>query len=66
MGTIMSFLTHYEERLRSDGFITTDARGREFLDDNLMGAFARLRFKTMAGFEYDDVKKYVESCKKPS
>jgi len=65
MGAIISFLTHYEDRLRKDGFITTDAQGQDFLDDNLVGAFARLPF-TMESFAYEDVKKYVERCKKPS
>ncbi len=65
MGAIISFLTHYDYRLRADEFITTDTQGRDSLDANLVDAFARLPF-TMESFAYDDVKKYIESCRKPS
>ena len=65
MGAIISFLTHCDDRLREDGFVTTDGQGQDFLDDNLVEAFARLPF-TMESFAYEDVKRYVERCKKPS
>ena len=66
MGAIISFLTHYDDRLRKDEFITTDAQAREFLDENLVEAFAKLPFSEWETFAYDEVKKYIESCRKPS
>ncbi len=65
MGAIISFMQHYRDRLKEDKFITTDAEGATFWEDNLMEAFARLPF-TMQSFKYDDVTRYVERCKKPS
>jgi hypothetical protein len=65
MGQIISFVEHYRDRLKRDKLLTPIANGGESLEDSLVRAFATLPF-TMASFQYDEVKKYVESCKKPS
>jgi len=65
MGQIINFMQHYRERLKKDKLIFADSRGRESWEDNLVEAFAKLPF-TIKSFRYDDVKRYVQSCKKPS
>jgi hypothetical protein len=65
MGQIILFVEHYRDRLKKDKLLTPIANGVESLDDSVVRAFATLPF-TMASFEYDAVKKYVQNCKKPS
>jgi hypothetical protein len=65
MGHIISFVEHYRDRLKRDKLVTPIANDGVSLDDNLVRAFATLPF-TMSSFRYDDVEKYVQSCKKPS
>jgi len=65
MGAIINFRTHYAEKLREDKLVTIGADGGEWWDDHLAEAFARLPF-TIESFRYEDVKRYVASCKKPS
>src|ERR1700694_2994511 len=50
MGQIINFMQHYRKRLK---------------EDNLVEALAKLPF-TIESFCYDDVKSYIQSCKKPS
>jgi hypothetical protein len=65
MGQIINFIQHYRPRMKRDKLIIRDKQGTEFWEDNLAEAFAKLPF-TIKSFRYDDVRSYVQRCKKPS
>lgn len=65
MGHILSFLTHYKKRLEKDKLVWKDESGTLWWTDHLANAFAKLQY-TMRSFRYDEVKRYVQSCEKPS
>lgn len=65
MGQIILFMEHYRKRLMRDRLIRTDKTGTEWWGDHLAEAFAKLPY-AIKGFKYEDVKRYVKNCEKPS
>jgi hypothetical protein len=65
MRQIINFIAPYRERLMRDGLLSVDKSGGEWWEGHLSGAFARLPF-TMGSFKYEDVKRYIKNCGKPS
>jgi hypothetical protein len=65
MGQIINFMIQRRKRLIQDGLIVTDENGTQWWTDHLAEAFARLPY-TFKNFKYEDVKRYVKNCEKPS